>query len=76
MLFQGRFKDWNDKNLTSLQKIYHLLTPSNQKLLDDFSKLRNALFFERLKIFRKCKIYRQTIFGNLGLWVAICLRKM
>jgi glycosyltransferase involved in cell wall biosynthesis len=76
MLLQGRFKDWNDKNLTSLQKIYHLLTPSNQQLLDDFSKLRNTLFFERLKIFRKCKIYRQTILGNLGLWVAICLRKM
>jgi glycosyltransferase involved in cell wall biosynthesis len=76
MLFRGRFKDWNEKNLTSLQRIYHLLTPANQQLFDDFSKLRNAPFFERLRIFKKSKIYRQTIFGNLGLWVAICLRKM
>ena len=76
MLFRGRFKDWNEKNLTSLQRIYHLLTPTNQQLFDDFSKLRNAPFFERLRIFKKSKIYRQTIFGNLGLWVAICLRKM
>jgi len=76
MLFQGRFKDWNDKNLTSMQRIYHLLTPTNQQLFDDFSKLRNASFIERLIIFKKSKIYRQTIFGNLGLWVAIFLKKM
>jgi glycosyltransferase involved in cell wall biosynthesis len=76
MLLQGRFKDYNDKNVAALRSLYYLLSPANQKMLDGFSHLKNASFFNRIKIFRKLKIYRQTIFGTLGLWVAIFLGKM
>jgi hypothetical protein len=75
MLLMGRFKDYNERNICSLLTVYHLLSPENQKLLDQFSELRNSKFFKRLSVFSKMRIYRQTIFGNLGLFVAVFLNK-
>lgn len=76
MLLMGRFKDYNEKNICALFNAYHLLSPENQKLLDQFSELRNSNFFQRLYIFSKIRIYRQTIFGNLGLFLGVILNKL
>ena len=75
MLLTGRFKVYNERNICSLLTVHHLLSPENQKLLDQFRELRNSKFLKRLSIFSKIKIYRQTIFGNLGLFVAVFLNK-
>lgn len=75
MLLMERFKDYNEKNIRSLLTVYHLLSPENQKMLDQFSELRNAKILKRLSIFLRMKVYRQTLFGNLGLLVAVFLNK-
>ncbi len=76
MLFMGRFKEYNEKNIRSLWAAYQLLSPENQRLLDQFCELRNSNILKRIALFRKLKIYRQTVFGNLGLWAAVFLNKL
>ena len=76
MLFMGRFKEYNEKNIRSLWAAYQLLSPENQRLLDQFCELRNSNILKRIALFRKLKIYRQTVFGNLGLWAAVFMNKL
>lgn len=76
MLLMGRFKDYNERNIRSLWAAYHFLSPENQRLLDQFCELRNSNILKRIALFRKLKIYRQTVFGNIGLWVAVILNKL
>jgi glycosyltransferase involved in cell wall biosynthesis len=76
MLLTGRFKDYNERNIQSLYAAYQFLSPENQRLLDQFCELRNSNFPKRIAMFRKLKIYRQTIFGKIGLWVAVIFNKL
>lgn len=76
MLLLGRFKDYNERNIRSLWAAYHFLSPENQRLLDQFCELRNSNILKRIFVFRRLKIYRQTFFGNLGLWAAVFLNKL
>ncbi len=76
MLLMGRFKEYNERNIRSLWMAYHYLSPENQRLLDQFCELRNSNILKRISLFRKLKIYRQTVFGNIGLWVAVILNKL
>lgn len=76
MLFQGRFKRWNDSNIKALQAIQHLLTPHNQQLLNQFANVRQQPLFKRLWQLKRVGIYRQTLFGNLGLVVAAMFGKI
>ena len=76
MLLQGRFRDWNDKNMLALECIRGRLTPENRGLLDKFSKARNRRLVSRLVGLRRCGIYRQTLLGNLGLIAATFLKKL
>jgi hypothetical protein len=39
-LLQGRFRGWVDANLRALQRVRHLMTPENQRVLDDFVQAR------------------------------------
>lgn len=76
MLFQGRFKHWNNSNIAALQSIQYLLTPNNQQLLSQFANVRQQPLFKRLWQMRKVGIYRQTLLGNLGLVVAVLFGKI
>jgi hypothetical protein len=76
MLYQGRFKAWNDTNVNALQQINHMLTPCNRKVLEDFSRVRKCSFTPRLIGLKKSGIYRQTLLGNIGLIVAAIFNKI
>lgn len=76
MLMHGRFREWNDQNTTELLKISYLLTDENQNLLKNFMQYRNSHLFKRLKLLNKCRLYRQTFLGNLGLVAAAVLNKL
>ncbi|MCK9236798.1 MAG: glycosyltransferase family 2 protein [Thiopseudomonas sp.] len=76
MLFAGRFQQWNDVHMQSLEQIRHLLTEANQKTLDDFMQARTNPLYKRLFYFLRSRVYRQTLFGNLGLWVALLMKKL
>lgn len=75
-LLQGRFREWTDINLKSLLENKHLLTKSNQKVLEDFIKARQSTLLKRLYFFKKSGIYRQTLLGNFGLLVGIIFNKV
>ena len=75
-LLKGRFRDWIDINLTALSKNKAHLTPANQKCLDEFIEARQSGLLKRLLLFRRTGIYRQTLFGNLGLILGILINKV
>src|SRR5215831_4737190 len=71
MIFQGRFRDWNAKNIAALQRIpAHLITPENRETLALFAKAREAPLLKRLYYLKQSGIYRQTLLGNIGLILA------
>lgn len=75
-LLQGRFRKWNDINLVALSAHKHLLTIANQQVLDDFIQARQVSLLKRLLLFKRCGIYRQTLFGNLGLLLGVFFNKL
>ena len=75
-LLNGEFRIWCDINLEALSKNRQLLTTKNQLILDDVKKARSSFIIKRARLFKKSGIYRQTLMGNVGLWVGILLNKV
>ena len=75
-LLQGIFRDWNDINIKALTDKKHLLTKDNVRALNDFTEARKSGLLKRVVLFRRSGIYRQTLFGNLGLLLGILLNKV
>ncbi len=75
-LLQGRFRAWNNINLKALSDHRYLLTEPNLRILDDFIEARQAHFLKRLMLSKRSGVYRQTFFGNLGLFLGILLKKV
>lgn len=76
LMFQGRFRNWNDRNIAALNDLRADLTLENRKIFDRFSEARNRSFFSRLIGLKRSGIYRQTLFGNLGLIAAAIFKKI
>ena len=76
MLWQGRFRHWNDTNIAALRTLGHRLTPKNRETLESFAKAREMSLLPRLLRLKRSGVYRQTILGNLGLVAAAIFRKM
>ena len=76
MIWNGRFRSWNDRNTQALQKMYERLTPESQKVLDRFALARKSWLIPRLIGLKRSGIHRQTLLGNLGLIAAALLKKM
>ncbi|QZX97415.1 glycosyltransferase family 2 protein [Pantoea alfalfae] len=75
-LMDGHFKMWIDSNIYALNKADVNITPENRFILESFNEARNSNLFKRLYLFRKLGMYRQTLLGTLGLYVAIVLKKL
>ena len=77
MIVQGRFRDWNAKNIAALQRLpAQMIKPENAAVLSLFAKARTAPFFKRLYYLKQSGIYRQTVLGNIGLIVATILKRI
>jgi glycosyltransferase involved in cell wall biosynthesis len=76
LLLQGRFRGWVDHNLHALQRVRHLMTPTNQRVLDDFVQARQRRLLPRLVGLRRVGIFRQTTLGNLGLTLAAMINRL
>ncbi|MFH0020732.1 glycosyltransferase family 2 protein [Pseudomonas fluorescens] len=70
MLFRGRFRGWNEKNIAALDSIQCLLTEENRTTLDLFKRARSSRGLARLNWLRRSGVYRQSSWGNLGLVLA------
>jgi glycosyltransferase involved in cell wall biosynthesis len=76
LMFQGRFRHWNDRNIAALDSLRDHLTSENQEIFEKFSEARNLNLITRLIGLKRSGIYRQTLFGNLGLIAAAILKKI
>lgn len=70
MLFRGRFRGWNQKNIAALESIRCQLNEESRKSLDFFKQARASRGFARLIWLRRSGVYRQSLMGNLGLVLA------
>ena len=75
-LIIGKWKKWNNTNLKALNRNRHLLTKENQIILENFKKLRNESFFKRIFLFKTIGIFRQTIYGNIVLALAVIFKRV
>ena len=75
-LFRGNLKNWTDLNLKALGKCSDLLSTENKAILFNFHRLRHASMIERLVLFWSIRLYRQTTLDQLGLLMAVIIRRL
>lgn len=70
MLFRGRFRGWNQKNIAALESIRLQLNEESRKRLDLFQRARSSRGLARIIWLRRSGVYRQSLWGNFGLVLA------
>lgn len=76
LIILGRFKGWNQKNLSALEACENNLAPDNLDILYFFKKLRQANLKDRIRLIEVCGIYRQTKKDTLNLYLAALINKI
>jgi len=76
MLFQGRFRTWNNKHVAMLEKMQELLTPESLSIFKKFAKARQLKGIKRLVAFRKSGVYRQSLSNNIAFFIAAIIGKV
>lgn len=76
MLVKGRFAQWNDLNIHALELMRHRLAPEHLRTLDIFKAARGQWLPQRMLGIMRARLYRQTLMGNLGLYLATLLKKI
>lgn len=76
MLFEGQLKIWTDTNIRALEKLHNQLTDENRAMLNRFTDARNCGLAQRLLRFKRSGIYRQTLVGNSGLFLAALFNRI
>jgi glycosyltransferase involved in cell wall biosynthesis len=76
MLLNNSFRSWNNRNIKILIDNSACLTKENKNKLSIFAKAREKSLIPRIIGFKKCKIYRQTLFGNIALFIGGILNKI
>lgn len=74
--FRGRFVDWNNTNISALQKLRNSLTEENRSLLSRFSEMRTWNPIKRTIAITRSGLYRQTTAGNTSLVFAAFIGKI
>lgn len=72
----GYFKTQNDHNLRAINNNQNLLIKSNRKTLNNFIKARNSNFLKSIFYFVKSGVYRQTLIGNIALFIGVVIKKI
>lgn len=75
-MWTGRFSEWSTQNLLVLNSFEQKMTPQSQRTMEQFAKARQSSFFARLYLMKKSGIYRQTLPGNISLFIAACLNRI
>ena len=76
LLFQGRFREWNDLHIQALERVRSKLTPDNRETLDRFAAARKRWVLPRLIALKQTGIHRQSLLSNLGLALAALFNKI
>ena len=72
----GNFKIQNDHNLKAIINNQNLLIKRNQIILTNFIKARKSNFLKRIFYFAKSGVYRQTLIGNIALFIGVIIKKI
>jgi len=72
----GNFKIQNDHNLKAIINNQNLLIKSNRKTLNNYVKARNSSLLKSIFYFAKSGVYRQTIIGNIALFIGVLIKKV
>lgn len=75
-ILNGHLQEANKMNLEALDRIRHLLTPQNGKILDVYYRAIGSGLLTRLQAIHNSGVYRQTPLGSLGLLTAATLNKL
>lgn len=75
-LLRGQYCDWNTANATALERVKHWLVPEAREKLEMFAKARKGRLFSRLCALRDSGLHRQTLRGQIALWLAVLLRRL
>ncbi|RWD72585.1 MAG: glycosyltransferase family 2 protein [Mesorhizobium sp.] len=75
-LFQGQFATWTDTNLRGLAVNRDLIAPDPAFCLRLFIRARKGSTFRRFRLLGKSGVYRQTLMGTLGLYLAFLSRRI
>lgn len=70
-LLKGRYKLWNEANIQALSQVSQRLAPGSREQLDAFIKIRQSdspLY--RLRSLKTAGLHRQTLHGDLALFLA------
>jgi len=75
-ILNGRVRDINRTNLRALQEARICLTSENRGILDTYCEALHKSGLSRLYRLWKSGVYRQTAFGNIGMFSAALLNKL
>ena len=75
-ILEGSFQQASRANVRALRKARHLLTRENSGILDAYSEVSVGASWKRLQMLWRSGVYRQTSFGDVGLFVAGVLGKL
>ena len=75
-IFNGRYRDWLNTNLAALDVVKSRLTLENQRILVGFSKARQMPIGVRALAIFLTKVHRQTLLGNVGVFVASFINRV
>ena len=76
LVFTGRFKGWNQKNISALMSCESIFSSQNLDVLFFFKKLREAKLKDRFRLIEVCGLYRQTKKDTLNLYLATLINKI
>lgn len=75
-LFKGQFAVWTDSNLAGLAANRDLITHDAAHRLGLFIRARKGSVLRRFSLLGKSGVYRQTLMGTLGLYLAFLWRRI
>ena len=76
MLLMGVYRDYNTKHLDTFNQINLPSTKANIKLINDFFVKRDQAILERLRMIYDLGLYRQTLDGQIALYLGALLHKL
>lgn len=75
-LTKGGFQDWNAHNLAGLRACWDLLTPDARNVIERIEQARSGALPKRLSALWKSGAYRQTVYGDIGLYVGCIINRL
>lgn len=73
-LIKGEFKGWTSSNISILKEFD--LPNQSQEIIKCLENIRKSTFFARIVGCIKLKVYRQSFFSNVALYLALIFKKI